>query len=58
MAKEDILNSLTDAVVEGDDELAEEFAHKALDEDIDAYEAIVDGLAKGMKIISDMYEKG
>ncbi|TFH06001.1 MAG: methyltransferase, partial [Methanosarcina sp.] len=47
-----------DAVVEGDDELAEEFAHKALDEDIDAYEAIVDGLAKGMKIISDMYEKG
>ena len=58
MAKEDILNALTDAVVEGDDDLAEEFAHKALDENVDAYEAIVDGLAKGMKIISDMYEKG
>ncbi|WP_440946710.1 uroporphyrinogen decarboxylase family protein [Methanosarcina sp. T3] len=58
MAKEDILNALADAVVDGDDELAEEFAQKALDEELDAYEAIVEGLAKGMKIISDMYEKG
>ena len=58
MAKEDILNGLADAVVEGDDDIAEEFAQKALDEGVDAYEAIVDGLAKGMKIISDMYEKG
>ncbi len=58
MAKEDILNALADAVVEGDDDIAEEFAQKALDEEVDAYEAIVDGLAKGMKIISDMYEKG
>ena len=47
MAKEDILNALADAVVEGDDELAEEFAQKALDENLDAYEAIVEGLAKG-----------
>ncbi|WP_332881860.1 B12-binding domain-containing protein [Methanosarcina horonobensis] len=52
------MNALADAVVEGDDELAEEFAQKALDESLDAYEAIVEGLAKGMKIISDMYEKG
>ncbi|WP_440956913.1 uroporphyrinogen decarboxylase family protein [Methanosarcina sp. Mfa9] len=58
MAKEDILNALADAVVEGDDDIAEEFAQKALDEEVDAYEAIVDGLAKGMKIISDMYERG
>ncbi len=58
MAKEDILNALMDAVVEGDDDLAEEFAHKALEENLDAYEAIVDGLAKGMKIISEMYERG
>ena len=58
MAKEDILNALADAVVEGDDDIAEELAQKALDEEVDAYEAIVDGLAKGMKIISDMYEKG
>jgi len=58
MAKEDILNALADAVVDGDDELAEEFSQRALDEELDAYEAIVDGLARGMKIISDMYEKG
>jgi len=58
MAKEEILNALADAVVEGDDELAEEFAQKALDEGMDAYETIVDGLAKGMNIISDQYEKG
>ncbi len=58
MAKEEILNALADAVVEGDDDLAEEFAQKALDEEIDAYEAIVDGLAKGMNIISNQYEKG
>ncbi|MDD3246985.1 MAG: uroporphyrinogen decarboxylase family protein [Methanosarcina sp.] len=58
MAKEEILNGLTDAVVEGDDDLAEEFAQKALDEGVDAYEAIIDGLAKGMNVVSDMYEKG
>jgi len=58
MAKEDILNGLADAVVEGDDDIAEELAQKALDEGVDAYEAIVDGLSKGMKIISDMYERG
>ncbi len=58
MAKEEILAGLADAVVEGDDDLAEEFAQKALDEEIDAYEAIVDGLAKGMNIVSDQYEKG
>ncbi|HII80961.1 MAG TPA: methyltransferase [Methanosarcina sp.] len=58
MAKEEILNALADAVVEGDDDIAEEFAQKALDEGLDAYEAVVEGLAKGMNIISDMYEKG
>ncbi|MFZ2499718.1 uroporphyrinogen decarboxylase family protein [Methanosarcina sp.] len=58
MVKEDIFNALADAVVEGDDDLAEEYAQKALDDGVDAYAAIVDGLAKGMKIVSDMYERG
>ncbi|MDD4619686.1 MAG: B12-binding domain-containing protein, partial [Methanosarcina sp.] len=58
MATEEILNALANAVIEGDDDLAEEFAQKALDEGVDAYEAIVDGLAKGMNIVSDQYEKG
>ncbi|MDD3042261.1 MAG: uroporphyrinogen decarboxylase family protein [Methanosarcinaceae archaeon] len=58
MAREDIFNELADAVVEGDDDIAEELAQRALDEGIDAYEAITEGLAKGMKIVSDMYERG
>ena len=53
-----ILNQLAEAVVDGDDDLAEELAQKALDEGVDPYEAIVDGLAKGMTIVSDNYEKG
>ncbi|WP_340818511.1 methyltransferase cognate corrinoid protein [Methanolobus sp. WCC4] len=53
-----ILNQLAEAVVEGDDDLAEELAQQALDEGVDPYEAIVDGLAKGMTIVSDNYEKG
>ena len=53
-----IMNQLAEAVVEGDDELAEELAQKVLKEGVDPYEAIVNGLAKGMTIISDMYEKG
>jgi len=53
-----ILNQLAEAVVEGDDDLAEELAQKALEEGVDPYEAIVDGLAKGMIIVSDKYEKG
>ncbi|MDD4331572.1 MAG: uroporphyrinogen decarboxylase family protein [Methanosarcinaceae archaeon] len=58
MAKEDILKGLADAVVDGDEELAEELAQQALEEKIDAYEAIVNGLTQGMKVISDMYERG
>ena len=52
MAKEEILNQLAEAVVDGDEDLAEEFSQKVLEEGLDPYEAIVEGLAKGMKIIS------
>ena len=55
----DILNQLAEAVVDGDDDLAEELAQKVLDEGIvDPYNAIVNGLARGMAIVSDQYEKG
>ncbi|TGC10667.1 methyltransferase cognate corrinoid protein [Methanolobus halotolerans] len=53
-----ILNKLAEAVIEGDDDLAEELSQEVLDKGLDPYEAIVDGLAKGMMIISDKYEKG
>lgn len=54
----DILNQLAEAVVEGEDEEAEELAQKALDMGVDPYEAVINGLAKGMTIVSDQYEKG
>jgi corrinoid protein of di/trimethylamine methyltransferase len=54
----DILNQLAEAVVDGDDDLAEELAYKALEEGVDPYDAIVNGLARGMAIVSDQYEKG
>ncbi|MDG6245066.1 MAG: methyltransferase cognate corrinoid protein [Methanolobus sp.] len=56
--KSEILNQLAEAVVEGDDDLVEELAQKALVDGVDPYEAIVEGLAKGMIIVSDKYEKG
>ncbi len=56
--KTEMLNQLAEAVVEGDDDLVEELAQKALEEGLDPYEAIVEGLAKGMIIVSDKYEKG
>ncbi|KKG13661.1 methyltransferase [Methanosarcina sp. 2.H.T.1A.6] len=54
----DILNQLAEAVVDGDDDLAEELAQKSLADGVDPYNAIVNGLARGMAIVSDQYEKG
>jgi len=54
----DILNQLAEAVVDGDDDLIEELAQKILDEGtVDPYDAIVNGLARGMAIVSDNTRK-
>lgn len=58
MSKEEILKALADAVIAGDDDEAVEYAQKALAEGIDPQEAIVDGLAKGMAVMGDKYERG
>lgn len=55
--KELILNELAQAV-DGDEDLTAELAYKVLEEGVDPYESIVDGLARGMIIVSDKYEKG
>jgi len=55
---ENLFNKLAEAVVAGNKDLAVELSNKALEEGIDPYEAIVNGLAKGMEIVSDNYEKG
>jgi dimethylamine corrinoid protein len=56
--KEEILKGLNEATVEGDVDKAVKFANEALKAGIDAYEAITEGSAKGMSIVSDKYEKG
>ncbi|WNY25603.1 uroporphyrinogen decarboxylase family protein [Methanolapillus millepedarum] len=58
MTKEEILKALADAVIAGDDDEAVEYAEKALKAGIDPQEAIVEGLAKGMSIMGDKYERG
>ncbi len=56
MEENEIINGLTDAVVNGKKDQAIELAQKALDEGIDPYIAVINGLAKGMEIMSEKYE--
>jgi len=56
--KDEILRGLTDSVVSGDVEKCVEYAKKALEAGIDAYQAIMEGCARGMSIVSEKYEKG
>jgi corrinoid protein of di/trimethylamine methyltransferase len=56
-AKDEILNGLADAVVKGDESKCIELANKALENNIDAYEAVINGCTCGMSIVSDKYEK-
>ena len=56
-SREEILNGLADAVVGGKQDLAVELANKAIEEGIDAYEAIMQGCAHGMSIVSEKYDK-
>ncbi len=55
--REEILNRLAQSVVEMDEEGAKKAAEDALKAGIDAYEAIMKGLTKGMEIVNDKYEK-
>lgn len=56
MEEKEIINGLTEAVINGKKDIATELAQKALDEGVDPYNAIIDGLAKGMEIMSDRYD--
>ena len=55
--KETILKKLSEAVIVGDAKTAEQTAKEALASGISAYDAIMNGLAEGMKIVGDKYEK-
>ena len=55
MAKDAILNKLSEAVVNGKPDLAKEAANEALKAGMKALDAINDGLVKGMSIVGDKY---
>jgi len=55
--KKEILEKLAEAVVEYEEDLAKEWSQIALDEGMDAFEAIMNGLAAGMETVGDLYDK-
>lgn len=55
-SKGEILGDLTGAVVNMDTAMAVRASEEALGAGVDAYEAIMEGLAKGMEIVNQKYE--
>jgi corrinoid protein of di/trimethylamine methyltransferase len=58
LKREEILKGLADATLAGDSDKTAMFAKEALSSGVDAYDAIMEGCAQGMKIVSDKYESG
>ncbi len=56
MEKSDILNSLAQAVIDMDIVRAGKAAAEAIRSEIDPYEAITDGLARGMEKVNELFE--
>jgi len=52
----ELLKGLHDAVVAFDEEKVAELSQAALDEGLDAYKAIMDGLAAGMETVGRLYD--
>ena len=55
--KKEILEKLAEAVVEFEEDMAREWAQTALDEGMEAFEAIMQGLAVGMETVGDLYDQ-
>lgn len=58
MNKQEILEQLAKAVVEGDKNSARENAQAAVDEGLDPLEAVDRGLSKGMEVVGANFESG
>ena len=56
MAKEEIKEKLKNAIIEGDEEVAEEVAKEAIETGMDAMEAI-DAAAEGLQVLGDKFER-
>lgn len=55
--REEILKNLSEGVVEYQEDQVKEFANFAVEEGMDAYDAIMNGLAAGMEIVGDLYDR-
>ncbi len=56
-SKEELHEKLKNSVVEYQEEETQEAAQAVLDEGYDALEAIMDGLAAGMEVVGDLYDR-
>jgi corrinoid protein of di/trimethylamine methyltransferase len=57
LSKETIIQGLSDSVVDMEEEDAANYARQAIDEHVDAYEAIDQGLAAGMQRAGALFEE-
>ena len=55
--REEILKNLSEGVVEYDEDQVKEWSNTALEEELDAFDAIMNGLAAGMEIVGDLYDR-
>lgn len=55
-SREEILKKLTDAVINYDPDLADKVTREAIEAKIDPYDAIINGLTPGMKVVGEKYE--
>jgi len=51
----EIMARLQKGVIEFDEDLVSEASHEALEEGVDAYHAIMDGLAAGMDVVGELF---
>ena len=55
--EKELLKKLSDGVVEYDDDMVREAAQKVVKEGLNAYNAVMNGLAAGMQIVGELYDK-
>ena len=56
-SKEELLEALKDGVINYKEEQVKEAAQQAVDDGLPALEMIMDGLAAGMEVVGDLYER-
>jgi len=55
--RQELLLSLKEGVVNFDEEKVKEAAQRVLDEGLNAYDAVMNGLASGMEVVGELYDQ-